>query len=170
MGYVHVYTGDGKGKTTAALGLILRALGAGSRVILIQFLKKGNFSEIKALRSFGDQITIFQFGSGGFVKGKPGDKDEVLVLSGMKEAARAVKENLFDLVVLDEANCAMKLGLIEIGDIISLIKRLPKGMELVLTGRDAPYEIIEAADLVTEMRMVKHYFQKGIKAREGIEM
>jgi cob(I)alamin adenosyltransferase len=170
MGYVHVYTGEGKGKTTAALGLILRALGAGFRVLLIQFLKKGDFSEIKALRAFGDQITILQFGSGRFVKGKPGNEDSVLALQGLHEADKAIRNSAFDMIVLDEANCALNLGLISSEDLLGLIKGLPAGMELVLTGRNAPDEIINAADLVTEMRMVKHYFQKGVGARVGIEM
>ncbi len=168
-GYVQVYTGDGKGKTTASLGLCVRAVGAGKRVLLVQFLKKGEFSEIKGLRYFGDRIKIMQFGSGRFVKGKPEKSDIELASKGLLSAERLMESGTYDIVILDEVNVAVNMGLIDVAEVIKVIKKKPDNVELILTGRYAPKEIVEAADLVTECRMVKHYFQKGVKAREGIE-
>ncbi len=168
-GYVQVYTGDGKGKTTASLGLCVRAVGAGKRVLLVQFLKKGEFSEIKGLKYFGDRIKIMQFGSGRFVKGKPEKSDIELASKGLLSAERLMESGTYDIVILDEVNVAVNMGLIDVAEVIKVIKKKPDNVELILTGRYAPKEIVEAADLVTECRMVKHYFQKGVKAREGIE-
>ena len=167
--YIQVYTGDGKGKTTAALGLILRAVGAGWRVLFGQFLKNGNFSEIKALKKLGDQVTIRQYGSGKFIKGKPSEKEIEIARVGLSEIMQVMEEGRYDLIVLDEINVAVHLGLIPVESIINLLEKRPQDVELVFTGRWAPKEITEQADLVTEMRMIKHYFSKGIRAREGIE-
>ncbi len=167
--YIDVYTGNGKGKTTAALGLILRAVGAGWRVLFCQFLKYGEFSEIKALKKFGKQVTVRQYGSGGFVRGRPSEKEIGMALAGLGEIMQAMEEGKYDLIVLDEINTAVYLGLISLKDIRNLLERRPKDVELILTGRWAPEEIIERADLVTEVRRIKHYFSKGVPAREGIE-
>ncbi|NIA10544.1 MAG: cob(I)yrinic acid a,c-diamide adenosyltransferase [Nitrospiraceae bacterium] len=168
-GFVHIYTGNGKGKTTAALGLSLRAIGAGWMVLFAQFLKRGEYSEIKALRRFGDQVKICQYGSGEFVRGRPSEKEVALAQAGLRDIKEAIKKGKYDLVVLDEIDVAMHFGLIPVEDVIALLERRPPDLELVLTGRWAPKEIIECADLVTEMRMIKHYFSKDVLARTGIE-
>ena len=167
--FIHVYTGDGKGKTTASLGLILRAVGAGWRILLGQFLKHGEFSEIKALKKLGEQVTIRQYGSGRFIKGRPSEKEIELALAGLSEIMQVMEEGKYDLIVLDEINVAVHFGLIPLKSLMSLLERRPQDVELILTGRWAPKEIIERADLVTEVRMIKHYFSKGVPAREGIE-
>ena len=167
--YIHVYTGNGKGKTTAALGLTLRAVGAGWRVLFAQFLKHGEFSEIRALKKFGEQVTIRQYGSGRFIKGRPTKKDMEMALSGLSEIMQVMKEGKYDLIVLDEINISVHFGLIPLEGVISLLEKRPQDVELILTGRWAPKEITERADLVTEARMIKHYFSKGVRAREGIE-
>lgn len=167
--YIHVYTGDGKGKTTAALGLTLRAVGAGWKVLFAQFLKHGEYSEIKALKRLGNQVTIRQYGSGRFIKGKPSMEEIKTAQAGLGEIIQVMKERKYDLIVLDEINVAVHFGLIPVENVINLLERRPQDVELVFTGRWAPKEITERADLVTEARMIKHYFNKGIRAREGIE-
>ena len=168
-GYLQVYTGDGKGKTTAAIGLAVRAIGAGMKVLFAQFLKKGDFSEIKALKCFGDQIRIVQFGSGKFVRGRPGSDDFQRARQGLLDMEQQMLSGKYDLVILDEANVALHIGLISLEDMLRFIEKRPPGVELVLTGRNAPEGIRDAADLVSECKMVKHYFSAGVKAREGIE-
>ncbi len=169
MAYVQVYTGDGKGKTTAAIGLAVRAMGAGMKVLLAQFLKKGEFSEIKALRQFGKQITIMQFGSGRFVRGRPVQDDCDRAAKGLAEVRRLVNSGSCDIAILDEINVAMDMGLLPVDEVLDFIDQRPSRLELVLTGRHAPKEIVDAADLVSECRMVKHYLALGVKARTGIE-
>ncbi len=168
-GYLQVYTGDGKGKTTAAIGLAVRAVGAGMKVLFAQFLKKGDFSEVKALGCFHGQIRIMQFGSGRFVRGRPVKDDYLRACEGLKEVEGLMCSGKYDLIVLDEANVALHLGLISLEDMLHFIEKRPVGVELVLTGRNAPKEIRQAADLVSECRLVKHYFSQGVKARTGIE-
>ena len=168
-GFVQVYTGDGKGKTTAVIGLAVRAIGAGLRVYLAQFLKQGDYSEVKALGQFKDRITIVQFGSGRFVRGKPSDADRALAARGLAAARQALSSGDYDLVILDEANVAASLGLIAVDEILDLVKRKPETVELVISGRGADQQIIAAADLVTEVRVIKHYYQNGVQARTGIE-
>jgi len=167
--YIHVYTGDGKGKTTAVLGLTLRAAGAGWRVLFAQFLKHGEFSEIKALKKLGEQVTIRQYGSGRFLKGRPSEKEKEMALAGLSEIMQVMEEGKYDLIVLDEINVAVHFGLIPLKSVMSLLEKRPQDVELILTGRWASKEIMERADLVTEVRMIKHYFSKGVPAREGIE-
>ncbi len=167
-GFIHVYTGNGKGKTTAALGLSIRALGAGLKVLLVQFLKKGDFSEIRFLRS-QPNIEIKQFGTGKFVRGHPSKEDIEEAKRGIKEIKDLLDSDRFDVVILDEVNIAVKYGLIDLEIILDLIKTRPEGTEIILTGRGADPKIIEQADLVTEMQEIKHYFKKGIYARIGIE-
>ncbi len=168
-GYVHVYTGNGKGKTTAALGLALRAAGAGLSVFIAQFLKSGDSSELAALKKISNNVTVKQYGSGRFVRGKPSEEDISMTRLGLKEAAEAIRSGQCQLVILDEANVAASYDLIGVEDIVNLINTKPDGVELVITGRGADQRIIEKADLVTEMREIKHYYQKGVKARTGIE-
>jgi cob(I)alamin adenosyltransferase len=171
-GYVQIYTGNGKGKTTASIGLVLRALGAGLRVLFAQLIKGSKYSEIKMLErisEFGGSVTFRQYGEGRFIVGKPSDSDKAAAKLGLEEIRTAMTSGEYDLVVLDEANVAAKLGLISYDDLISLIDDKPDMVELVLTGRGASEELMERADLVTEMREIKHYYQKGVMARRGIE-
>jgi cob(I)alamin adenosyltransferase len=167
-GCIQIYTGNGKGKTTAALGLALRAIGAGMRVFLGQFMKCGDFSELTALRKFGDAITLRQFGMPGFVLA-PGEEDREAARRGIIEARQAAISGEFGLVILDEVCVAVHFGLLPIGDLLELTECKYEGTELVFTGRYCPPALIERADLVTEMLEVKHYFHTGIKARKGIE-
>ncbi len=168
-GYVQVYTGDGKGKTTAALGLALRAAGAGFKVYIVQFLKKGDYSEIKALTRFSDLVTVEQFGLGRFVKGAPTAADIEAAAKGLEKIRSIMAANLHQVVVLDEANVAVSCGLFTAEALLGLISQKPDSMELVITGRGAVPEIIERADLVSEVKDIKHYFNKGVPARIGIE-
>ncbi len=168
-GYVQVYTGDGKGKTTAALGLSVRAAGAGWRVYIGQFMKSGDFSEIKALKNFSDSITVEQFGTGRFIKDKPSPEEIEAATKGLARLKEAVFGGDFDLVIAEEANVAVACGLFPVAMLCDIIDHKPDQVEIVITGRSAPPEIIERADLVTEMKSVKHYFYKGVAARIGIE-
>jgi len=168
-GYVHIYTGNGKGKTTAALGLSIRAAGAGMKVFIAQFIKKGNYSEIKALKKFSDLITVEQFGSGCFIKGKPAAEDIQAARKGIERIKSIVSSGDYKMVILDEANVAVKLGLFSVEDLLDIITDKPEEVEIVITGRNADQRLIEKSDLVTEMKEIKHYFQKGVKARVGIE-
>ena len=168
-GYVQVYTGNGKGKTTAAIGLALRALGAGWRVFIAQFLKTGDYSEHKALARFSDLLTIKTYGRNVFIRGTPEDEDIRLAQEAMQEIAASVASEQYRLVVLDEANVAIHYGLIRVEQILDLFDQGPKGIEFVITGRHADPRLIARADLVTEMQEVKHYYQQGVKARVGVE-
>ncbi len=165
---IQVYTGNGKGKTTAALGLALRACGAGLKVYIAQFIKGRKDSELKALRKFRANLTIEQFGRGCFIK-TPGLVDRELAQNGLKKISQIISEKKFDLVILDEINVALNLKLFAVQDVLKLIEKSPQETELVLTGRNAPPEIIDRADLVSEIQEIKHYFKKGVKARRGIE-
>ncbi len=168
-GCVHVYTGNGKGKTTAALGLALRAAGAGLRVFFTQFIKKGRYSEIKALEKFGRAVEVHQFGRGCFIRRNPEKADIELAVKGLRVVEEKMLSGDFDIVIMDEANCAVKAGLFTVERLLELILKRPKNVELVITGRNAHRKIIAAAGLVTEMREVKHYCSKGLNARKGIE-
>jgi cob(I)alamin adenosyltransferase len=168
-GYVQVYTGNGKGKTTAAIGLAVRALGAGWRVFIAQFLKTGDYSEHKALARFSDLLTVKTYGRNVFIRGTPEDEDIRLAQEAMQEIAASVASEQYRLVVLDEANVAIHYGLIRVEQILDLFDQSPKGIEFVITGRHADPRLIARADLVTEMQEVKHYYQQGVKARVGVE-
>lgn len=169
-GLVQVYTGDGKGKTTAALGLAMRAAGHGLRVYIIQFMKGWpNYGELKTVGGH-PQITLRQFGRSEFVDPKkPEPADVEMAQEALREARQVLTSGSYDLVILDEVNVALKYGLIELKEVLALIEEKPQDIELILTGRYAPPEVIERADLVTEMREVKHPYRIGIKGREGIE-
>ncbi len=169
-GYVQVYSGEGKGKTTAALGLALRALGAGLRVYLGQFIKAGPYSEITALeRIGGDAFCCRQYGSGCWLRGKPGEEEVRLARDGLNEVVAVLEAGEFDLLILDEADMAIWFKLLPVEAFLDLIDRKPGHVELVFTGRRADAKLLERADLVTEMREVKHYYQQGVLARKGIE-
>ena len=168
-GFVQVYTGNGKGKTTAALGLALRAAGAGMKVFIGQFIKMGDYSEIKALSRYSDLITVEQFGHGRFAKGKPSPEDIEGARRGLERVQAIMAADEYRVIILEEANVAVMLGLIGVQELISVIINKPDDKELVITGRGASPRVIEIADLVTEMKVIKHYFQKGVRARVGIE-
>jgi cob(I)alamin adenosyltransferase len=168
-GKVQIYTGDGKGKTTAALGLALRACGSGLRVYIAQFVKGMHYGELDALARFGDQVTIRQFGRDCFIRNAPTPEDIRLAREGWSEVRQVLAVEPLDLVILDEVGIALHYGLVSLEEVRTLIASRPKGTELVLTGRRIPAELFELADLVTEMREVKHYFHSGVKARRGIE-
>ena len=168
-GCVHVYTGNGKGKTTAALGLCLRAVGAGFRVYIAQFMKSGEYSELKALERLGQHVTIEQFGTGRFVRGKPSKEDQEVARQGFEAAKAALASGNYQMVILDESIVALHQGLLTQAQVHTWLAMRPEAVELVLTGRNAPPEIVAEVDLVTEMLEVKHYFRNGITARVGIE-
>ena len=168
-GYVQVYTGNGKGKTTACLGLTLRAMGAGLKVCILQFLKQGDYSEIKALSLFPDKVTVEQYGLGRFVKGKPSEEDIAAGIKGLERAKEVLASGAFDVLILEEANVAVMCGLFSEQDLLGLIELKPESMELVITGRGATQAVMDRADLVTEMKEIKHYYKNGVKARVGIE-
>lgn len=169
-GYVHVYTGDGKGKTTAALGLALRAAGSGLRVAITAFMKNGAGGEYTMLGQLDKQIRVEEYGSGCFVHGKPATGELNRARQGVRSVERLVESRQFDLVILDEANMAVACGLLKLETLLDLIRCKPTELELVITGRYAHPDVIAAADLVTEMREVKHYYRKGVLARPGIDM
>ena len=169
MGYLHIYTGSGKGKTTAALGLVLRAYGAGLKVLFCQFLKMGEYSEIGVLDRFNDRVDLRQYGTGSFFDDRPSEADAEAVRKGMSEVENALKSGDYDLVVLDEANVAIFYKIIDIDDFISILQGRHEGVEVVVTGRYADEKLIEIADLVTEMKEIKHYYRSGVEARKGIE-
>lgn len=171
-GRIQVYTGNGKGKTTAALGLALRAAGRGLRTYVAQFLKKGEYGELLAVKErLADRITIEQFGLPEFHHRENGvSADEVRAAeAGLAAAAAALKGGAYRIVVLDEINTLLHFGILPVGRILQLIDERPAGVELVLTGRYAPQAILDRADLVTEMREERHYYREGLQARDGIE-
>lgn len=170
-GQVQVYTGNGKGKTTAALGLALRAVGRGLRVCMVQFIKGGGeYGEHLAAERLAPLLTIHQTGRDCWIfKDKLDPEDIRIARETLELARRALTGGQYDLVILDEINGAAWFGLIGVEDIQELIAARPERTELVLTGRSADPRVIEAADLVTEMVEVKHYYQAGVQARIGIE-
>jgi len=168
QGHVHIYTGNGKGKTTAALGLALRAAGAGLKIYFGQFLKKGDFSEIRALRRF-PEITVRQFGCGRFVKCRPTTAEIEAGQRGLGALRKAMLSGAYALVIADEANCAVACGLISVDDLLQLIAEKPSPVELVFTGRGAHPRLIKQADMVSVIHDCKHPFNAGAKCRKGIE-
>jgi len=168
-GYVQVYTGDGKGKTTAAIGLAVRAAGAGLKVFIAQFLKMGEYSEIKALKKLSKHITVEQFGRGRFRQGKPLPEDVASAKEGLEKATEAMHSGLYDMIILEEANVAVWKNLFPEQALLDIITQKPAQVELVITGRGATPRVIERADLVTEMKRIKHYYHNGVRGRIGIE-
>ncbi len=168
-GYVQVYTGNGKGKTTAALGLAVRAVGAGMKVFIGQFVKGMHYSELDVINSDLENITVRQYGQDCFIINEPTPEDKEAAQDGFERIRQIVGAGKHELVILDELNIAIYYGLISIDEVLRLIKDKPSHVELVITGRYAPDELLKAADLVTEMKEVRHYYQKGVQARKGIE-
>ncbi len=168
-GYIHIYTGNGKGKTTSAIGLAVRAIGAGNRVFIGQFLKSGKYSEMNALKLFPKQIQVEHYGLGKFVKGNPSKEDKKAGLEGYEKIQQILETGDHDLVIIDEGNVAVKYGLIKEQDLLDLFDRKPDHVEIVVTGRGATQAVIDRADLVVEMKEIKHYYKQGVKARVGIE-
>ena len=170
-GYIHVYTGEGKGKTTASLGLALRAVGNGLKVLVIQFLKGTEMTgERLAVPKLAPNMEIRPMGRNGLLH--PGlvmERDRVLAGEALEEAVREMKGGRWNLLILDELNTACALGLVPVERVLQMMENKPDGLELVITGRGAPESVIRQADLVTEMKEVKHYFKQGVPAREGIE-
>ena len=169
IGYVHVYTGDGKGKTTAAIGLAIRAAGHDRRTYIGQFMKGRDYGELTALRHL-PQITIRQYGDPKCIR-----KEEVTAThvahaeAGLEQARTAMLSGRYDIVVLDEVNVALWFGLLTEAAVLSLLDERPPAVELILTGRRAPRAILDRADLVTEMTEVRHYYSAGVLARKGME-
>lgn len=169
QGYVQVYTGNGKGKTTAAVGLAMRAAAAGMHVCFYQFMKHGPTGELDAFRVFGDRIVAEQFGTGDELSAPDPEADARAAQRGLAAAREAVLGGTFDVVVLDEASMADSLGYFEPNALVDLALERPDTVELVITGRGASNTLMAVADLVTEMREVKHYYEEGVLARRGIE-
>ena len=169
-GLVQVYTGNGKGKTSAAFGLALRATGRGLKVYIIQFIKGGfDYGELYTVDKLPN-LTLKAFGRGEFITAKPPDKEDVrLAEQALQLAKQTVKSGKYDVIILDEVNVALTLKLIDLEEVLKLIQNKPNHVELVLTGRNAPVQVIDASDYVTEMREVKHPYSKGYQSRKGIE-
>lgn len=171
-GCIQVYTGNGKGKTTAALGLALRAAGRGMTTYMAQFMKKGEYGELLAVaRHLQGLVTIEQFGLPEFHHMENGVAPEETRAAeqGLAAAEAAMRDGGFRIVVLDEINTLLHFGIVPVEPVLRLMAGKPAGVELVLTGRYAPQEVMDRADLVTEMKEIRHYYQKGVPAREGIE-
>ena len=174
-GLIHIYCGENKGKTTASLGLAMRALGRDWKVLLIMFTKGGNkYGELNSFRNLSEKIsrnlTIYQAGTEHIVySDNITDEDKKVITDGWKLAQNAIKNNEYNLIILDELNIATALGIIDVDDVVDTIKNKPDRMEIVLTGRDANQKIIDAAHLVSKIEPVKHYWDIGVSARKGIE-
>ena len=167
-GKVQVYTGNGKGKTTAALGLAVRSLCAGKKVVIGQFIKGMDYSELK-LPQYFDKLSLYQFGRDCFIRRNPTEEDINLAQEGLEKMKTFLQDPSIDLLIFDEINVACEYKLIDPKVIVDMVKERPKTMEVVLTGRYAPQEFLDLADLVTEMKEIKHYYKAGLKARKGIE-
>jgi cob(I)alamin adenosyltransferase len=170
-GQFHIYTGNGKGKTTAAIGLAIRAAGAGKRVLFTQFVKGMEYHEIKVLKKLGGQLTFRNYGRNCFINREPAPEDFDAVRAGIADLLERFTDlPPYDLIIVDEINIALHFNLMKVEDALMLVDKRPTFSEIVLTGRYAPPELIERADLVTEMQEIRHYFQlQNLPAREGIE-
>jgi cob(I)alamin adenosyltransferase len=170
-GFIHIYTGNGKGKTTAAIGQAVRAAGAGLKTYIAQFMKEYPYSELESLKLFKEKITIEQFCGDEFVyRRQLPDESEIKKASeGLSSAKAKMLSGEYDLIILDEAIVAIYFKLLTVNQILEFIESKPESVELILTGRYCPQELISKADLVTEMKEIKHYYTQGITARKGIE-
>ena len=168
-GYIHVYTGNGKGKTTAALGLGLRAAGAGFKIHMFQFMKGRRYSEIDGLEGINN-FSVSQHGRDEFVnKENPEDIDIKMAQEGFSKAKEMIKENKHDMIILDEINVAVDFKLIELEEVVDLVREKPEKLELVLTGRYADPKLVKIADYVSEVLEIKHPYQEGILGRKGVD-
>ncbi len=168
-GMLHVYTGDGKGKTTAALGLALRAVGAGAKVFIGQFVKGMEYGELNAIAKHFPDMVLKQYGRDCFINNLPESEDISLARTGLEEIRKILVSGEYQLVVLDEANIATYFALFSVEELISAVRNRNPGVDVVITGRKADTKLIEEADLVTEMKEIRHYYINGIEARQGIE-
>ncbi|MGV7223339.1 MAG: cob(I)yrinic acid a,c-diamide adenosyltransferase [Nitrospinales bacterium] len=170
-GYIQIYTGNGKGKTTAALGQALRAAGRGLKTFIVQFMKNSPYGEIKILEQMPNWVTLEYYGKDSFVFSNKaaGETDIYMAQQALHRARKAMSSNKYDIVIMDEVCVALFFALLKTQDVLSLLEEKPGNIELILTGRYCPPELIEKADLVTEMQEIKHYYQKGVAARKGIE-
>ena len=170
-GYIQVYTGNGKGKTTAAIGLAVRALGHGFRVYFAQFMKNFPYGELEILKRFASHLVLKNWGNDAFVFKKQPPSAELVseMQKGLSQAREAMLGSTYDLVILDEVLVSIYFKLFTIDQVVDFLKVKPANVELVLTGRYCPQEIVELADLVTNMEEIKHYYQRGVSARKGIE-
>ncbi|MGD2185313.1 MAG: cob(I)yrinic acid a,c-diamide adenosyltransferase [Desulfobacterales bacterium] len=170
-GYVQIYTGNGKGKTTAALGQALRAAGGGLKTFMVMFMKDFSYGEIQSIKHLSEWIRLEQYGNDAFVfrKQPPGNEDKKAAQLALKRARKAMLSAKYDMVILDEACVAVHFGLLKTENVLSLLEEKPGSIELILTGRYCSSELVEKADLVTEMQEIKHYYQKGVAGRKGIE-
>lgn len=167
-GFVHIYTGNGKGKTTAAIGLAIRAIGANKKVYIGQFIKSMKYSEVKVLEKIKN-ITIEQFGDGCRINQDFTENDKKSAKDGLQKVKTIIKSNNYDVVILDEICVALYYKLLDLNEVIDLIKQKPNNIELILTGRYATKELIDLADLVTNCAEVKHYYKQGVLSRKGID-
>lgn len=167
-GYIHLYTGNGKGKTSAAIGLAIRAIGAGKRVFIGQFVKGMPYSELNVLKHFAE-LEIKQYGLDCFIQNNPTQRDIEAACDGLKDVEKQIEAGYYDVIILDEVCIALYYKLFKSENLISILQKKAVSTEVVLTGRYAPAELIEVADLVTEMKEIKHYYNQGVPAREGIE-
>ena len=170
-GFIQIYTGNGKGKTTAAIGQAVRAAGFGLQTYFVMFMKEFPYNEVKSLKKLKDLITIVQVGKDDFVYKKvpPSEEEKLKIKNALDTAKTKMLSSEYDLIVLDEIFVSIYFGLVSKEEVISFIDTKPENVELIMTGRYCPQEIIDKADLVTEMKEVKHYYEKGILARRGIE-
>ncbi len=167
-GYIHLYTGNGKGKTTAAIGQAIRAAGAGLSVYIAQFVKGMPYSELEILRQIPN-ITIQQFGLDCFIVNEPTQKDIEAAREGLRQVKDIIESGSVDILILDEVCIALYYQLFPEAELLELLRNKPENMEIILTGRYAPSSLIDLADLVTDMKEIRHYFMRGIEARKGIE-
>ena len=174
-GYIQVYTGNGKGKTTASLGLAMRALGRNWKVLIVMFTKGGNdYGELNSFRELSPEISqnlkIVQAGLDRIIyRNNQNEKDKEEILKGWELTKKAIKDHEYQLIILDEANIAIDMGILDVDEVVDVLKNKPDEMEIVLTGRNAHPKIIEIAHLVSEIEPIKHYWDTGIAARKGIE-
>lgn len=168
MSYIQIYTGTGKGKTTAAFGLAVRALCAGKRVFIGQFVKSMKYHETH-IETLFEKLTIRQFGRGCFINRNPEEEDCLLAREGLKLCDQMMASGNYDLIILDELNIALYFKLLELEEVLSVLSHRSPHTEVVITGRNAPQELIDRADLVTDMQEVKHYYTQGVLSREGFD-
>ncbi len=170
-GYIQVFTGNGKGKTSAALGIALRAAANGFRVLIIQFMKKFPYSEVKALQRYDDLITIEQWIGDAFVikRENPSEKEKDEAVKALQRVKTELAPDNFDVIIMDEICVSIYFGLYSEDEILEVLKNKPEGKELILTGRYCPDKIIASADLVTEMQEIKHYYEQGVFSRKGFD-